>query len=403
MPVAALKNFLRLESSAGVLLVIATVLALLVSNSPLANLYQYLLDVPLVVALGDLSVDKPLLLWINDGLMALFFFLIGLEVKREIAEGQLSSREQLLLPAAGAVGGFLLPAGIYVAINWGNPQTMDGWAIPAATDIAFALGVLMLLGSRVPIGLKMFLTSIAIFDDIAAIIVIAIFYTQDLSVFALVTGVVGIGTLIVLNRLGVTRIAIYATIGVIVWLSVLKSGVHATLAGFAVACTIPLRTGDAGASPLRHLEHSLHPWVAYLILPLFAFANAGVSFSGISMDALVGPVSVGIAVGLFVGKQLGVFGVVWLAVKLKLAALPQGSNWQSIYGVALLTGIGFTMSLFIGSLAFERGAFDQIAATRVGVLTGSVLSATAGYLLLRNAFDSQPKSAPAGAKESMSS
>lgn len=403
MPVAALKNFLRLESSAGILLVLATILALLVSNSPLANLYQHLLDVPLVVALGELSVNKPLLLWINDGLMALFFFLIGLEVKREIVEGQLSSKEQLLLPAAGAVGGFILPAGIYAAINWGNPQTIDGWAIPAATDIAFALGVLMLLGSRVPIGLKMFLTSIAIFDDIAAIIVIAVFYTQDLSVFALVTGIVGIGTLIVLNRLGVTRIAIYATIGVIVWLCVLKSGVHATLAGFAVACTIPLRSGDAEVSPLRHLEHALHPWVAYLILPLFAFANAGVSFSGISMDALVGPVSVGIAVGLFVGKQLGVFGVVWLAVKLKLAALPQGSNWQSIYGVALLTGIGFTMSLFIGSLAFERGAFDHIAATRVGVLTGSVLSATAGYLLLRRAIDSQSKLAPTGAKESVSS
>ena len=401
MPVAALKNFLRLESSAGVLLVVATIVALLVSNSPLTGLYQRLLDVPLVVALGDLSVNKPLLLWINDGLMALFFFLIGLEVKREILEGQLSSRDQLLLPAAGAIGGFVLPAAIYTMINWGNPETIDGWAIPAATDIAFALGVLMLLGSRVPIGLKMFLTSIAIFDDIAAIVVIAVFYTQDLSVFALVAGTVGVATLVVLNRLGVTRIAVYATIGVIVWLCVLKSGVHATLAGFAVACTVPLRSKDAGVSPLRTLEHSLHPWVAYLILPLFAFANAGVSFSGISMDALVGPVSIGIAVGLFVGKQLGVFGVVWLAVKLRLAALPQGSNWLSIYGVALLTGIGFTMSLFIGSLAFERGAFDQIAATRVGVLAGSVISAAAGYLLLRRAFKTSGNDAPVGAKEGM--
>ena len=402
MPVAALKNFLRLESSAGVLLVVATIVALLVSNSPLTGLYQRLLDVPLVVALGDLSVNKPLLLWINDGLMALFFFLIGLEVKREILEGQLSSRDQLLLPAAGAIGGFVFPAAIYTMINWGNPETIDGWAIPAATDIAFALGVLMLLGSRVPIGLKMFLTSIAIFDDIAAIVVIAVFYTQDLSVFALVAGTVGVATLVVLNRLGVTRIAVYATIGVIVWLCVLKSGVHATLAGFAVACTVPLRSKkDTEVSPLRTLEHSLHPWVAYLILPLFAFANAGVSFSGISMDALVGPVSIGIAVGLFVGKQLGVFGVVWLAVKLRLAALPQGSNWLSIYGVALLTGIGFTMSLFIGSLAFERGAFDQIAATRVGVLTGSVISAAAGYLLLRRAFETSGNDAPVGAKEGM--
>lgn len=401
MPVAALKNFLRLESSAGVLLVMATIAALLVSNSPLSGLYERLLNVPLVIALGDLSVDKPLLLWINDGLMALFFFLIGLEVKREILEGQLSSRDQLVLPALGAFGGFVVPAGIYAAFNWGNLQTIDGWAIPAATDIAFALGVLMLLGSRVPIGLKMFLTSIAIFDDIAAIVVIAIFYTQDLSLFALVAGLVGIGCLIVINRMGVTRNATYVVIGTVVWLCVLKSGVHATLAGFAVACTIPLRTEGGSDSPLRHLEHSLHPWVAYLILPLFAFANAGVSFAGISTDTLLGPVSIGIAAGLFLGKQLGVFGVVWLAVKLKFASLPTGSNWLSIYGVALLTGIGFTMSLFIGSLAFERGAFDQLVATRVGVLAGSILSATAGYLLLRRALETNSKTAPSGAKEGM--
>lgn len=401
MPVAALKNFLRLESSAGILLVLATIAALLVSNSPLSGLYERLLNVPLVIALGELSVDKPLLLWINDGLMALFFFLIGLEVKREILEGQLSSRDQLVLPAIGAFGGFLVPAGIYAAFNWGNLQTIDGWAIPAATDIAFALGVLMLLGSRVPIGLKMFLTSIAIFDDIAAIVVIAIFYTQDLSLFALLASLIGIGSLVVMNRMGVTRNAMYVVIGIVVWLCVLKSGVHATLAGFAVACTIPLRTVGGTDSPLRHLEHSLHPWVAYLILPLFAFANAGVSFAGISTDALLGPVSVGIATGLFLGKQLGVFGVVWLAIKLKLASLPTGSNWLSIYGVALLTGIGFTMSLFIGSLAFERGAFDQLAATRVGVLAGSILSATAGYMVLRRALAPQTKPAPTGAKESV--
>lgn len=399
MPVTALKNFLRLESSAGVLLVIATIIALIISNSPLSGLYERLLNVPLMIALGELVVDKPLLLWINDGLMAVFFFLIGLEVKREILEGQLSSRDQLVLPAAGAVGGFLVPAAIYTALNWGNAETIDGWAIPAATDIAFALGVLMLLGSRVPIALKMFLTSIAIFDDIAAIVVIAIFYTQDLSMFALIAGIVGVSTLVVLNRLGVTQIAVYATIGIIVWLCVLKSGVHATLAGFAVACTIPLRKREGGPSPLRQLEHSLHPWVAYLILPLFAFANAGVSFAGIDADALVGTVSIGIAVGLFLGKQLGVFGLVWLTVRLKLASLPEGSTWRSIYGVALLTGIGFTMSLFIGSLAFERGAFDHLAATRVGVLAGSILSAVAGYLLLRREFDVQSRTAPAGAKE----
>lgn len=401
MPVTALKNFLRLESSAGILLVAATFAALLVSNSPVSGLYERLLNVPLVIALGDVAVSKPLLLWINDGLMAVFFFLIGLEVKREILEGQLSSKDQILLPAAGAIGGFIVPAGIYALFNWGNPETINGWAIPAATDIAFALGVLMLLGSRVPIGLKMLLTSVAIFDDIGAIIVIAVFYTQDLSLFALTAGIVGIGSLIMLNLLGVTRIAVYATFGVVVWLCVLKSGVHATLAGFAVACTVPLKTRDSIPSPLRQLEHSLHPWVAYLILPLFAFANAGVSFTGISVDALFGPVSIGIAAGLFLGKQLGVFGTVWLAVKLNLASLPSGSSWMSIYGVALLTGIGFTMSLFIGSLAFERGAFDQLAATRVGVLAGSVLSATAGYWILHRAIETQSKIAPVGAKESM--
>lgn len=399
MPVTALKNFLRLESSAGVLLVVATIAALLIANSPLQSLYERVLNVPLVIALGELVVDKPLLLWINDGLMALFFFLIGLEVKREILEGQLSSKEQLLLPGLGALGGFVVPAAIYAAFNWGNAETIDGWAIPAATDIAFALGVLMLLGDRVPIGLKMFLTSIAIFDDIAAIVIIALFYTQDLSLFALTAGLVGIGTLVLLNRLGVSRIAVYAVIGIIVWLCVLKSGVHATLAGFAVACTVPLRTRRDEPSPLRHLEHTLHPWVAYLILPLFAFANAGVSFAGVDANVVFGTVSLGIAVGLFVGKQLGVFGVVWLAVRLRLARLPEGSTWTSIYGVALLTGIGFTMSLFIGSLAFERGAFDQLAATRIGVLTGSLISATAGYLLLRRALEPEPARGGASLKE----
>jgi NhaA family Na+:H+ antiporter len=389
MPVTALKNFLRLESSAGVLLVIATIGALLIVNSPLQSLYERFLDVPLVIAVGDLVVDKPLLLWINDGLMALFFFLIGLEVKREILEGQLSSRDQLVLPGLGALGGFMLPAAIYAVFNWGNPETIDGWAIPAATDIAFALGVLMLLGNRVPIGLKMFLTSIAIFDDIAAIVIIALFYTENLSLLALIGGLAGITTLVVLNRLGVTRIAVYAVIGMIVWLCVLKSGVHATLAGFAVACTVPLRGKSDEPSPLRHLEHALHPWVAYLILPLFAFANAGVPFAGIDPEVVFGTVSMGIALGLFLGKQLGVFGVVWLAVKMKLARLPEGSTWVSIYGVALLTGIGFTMSLFIGSLAFEHGSFDQLAATRIGVLTGSIISATAGYFLLRRSLSSE--------------
>ena len=384
----ALKNFLRLESAAGILLVAAAA-ALLVSNSALSDLYQQLLDVPLVIAVGGLVVDKPLLLWINDGLMALFFFLIGLEVKREILEGELSSRDQLVLPAIGALGGFVLPASIYVVFNWNDPETLNGWAIPSATDIAFALGVLMLLGSRVPLALKVFLTSIAIFDDIAAIVVIAAFYTQDLSLTALALAAAGIAGLVALNRLGVRGIGAYAVIGALVWLCVLKSGVHATLAGFIVALTIPLRAPEGAPSPLRHLEQGLHPWVAYAILPIFAFANAGVSFAGIDSATVFGSVSAGIAAGLFFGKQLGVFASVWLAVKLGFARLPRGSSWLSIYGVALLTGIGFTMSLFIGSLAFERGDFDYIAATRVGVLCGSMLSAVLGYAVLRIVFSRQ--------------
>lgn len=385
MSLNALKNFLKLESTAGILLVLSAVLALIVSNSPLQELYRHLLDVPLSIALGELSINKPLLLWINDGLMAVFFLLVGLEVKREFLEGELSSGDQVILPAVAGLGGFVVPAAIYVAINWNSPETMEGWAIPAATDIAFALGVLTLLGSRVPLSLKVFLTTIAIFDDLAAILVIAVFYTQDLSVMALTWGAVGVAGLVLLNLAGVTRVSAYMLVGVFVWTCVLKSGVHATLAGIAVAMAIPLKSASDQHSPLTHLEHTLHPWVAYAILPVFAFANAGVSFSGISSEVLFGQVSIGIALGLFVGKQLGVFGPVWLMVKLGLARLPDGANWASVYGVALLAGIGFTMSLFIGSLAFERGQFDYLAATRVGVLAGSIVSAVAGYLLLKHA------------------
>ena len=393
MSLRKLTDFLKLESTAGILLVLAAALAILISNSPLAGFYQQFLDVRFVVALGDLAVDKPLLLWINDGLMAIFFLLIGLEVKREMIDGQLSSYEQIMLPAAAGLGGFVVPAAIYVAFNWGNPATLEGWAIPAATDIAFALGVLTLLGSRVPLSLKVFLTTVAIFDDIAAILVIAMFYTSDLSVLAALLAIAGSIGLFLLNRLGVQRLSPYILIGVFVWICVLKSGVHATLAGFAVALAIPAtRVGEE--SLLTQLEHALHPWVAFAILPIFAFANAGVSFAGIETDVLFGPVSLGIAVGLFVGKQLGVFSTAFLLVKFGFARLPAGASWLAVYGVSLLTGIGFTMSLFIGSLAFERGAFDNLAATRVGVLGGSLLAAFAGYAILRRAYRDVPEGEP---------
>lgn len=387
MPLRALQQFIKIESSAGVLLVLATVAALLVANSPFHHLYSGLLDLPLIVALGDFGIEKPLLLWINDGLMAIFFLLIGLEVKRELLEGELSSRDQVILPAVCAFGGFVVPALIYLSFNSNDAEAIGGWAIPSATDIAFALGILMMLGSRVPLALKVFLTSIAIFDDIAAILVIAAFYTDSLSIVSLGLGALGIAALVALNQAKVVRLAPYILVGIFVWICVLKSGVHATLAGFVLGLTVPLRVKEVDTlPPLRSLEHALHPWVAFAIMPVFAFANAGISFQGIDGSIVFSPVTLGIAAGLFFGKQFGVFFSAFALIKLGFARLPSGTNWLAIYGVALLSGIGFTMSLFIGTLAFEQGNFEHTVATRVGVLAGSLLSAAVGFLVLRYAL-----------------
>lgn len=372
-------RFFQLEAASGLLLIAAAVLALVINNSPLSYLYSGLLDVPVAVQVGALNIAKPLLLWINDGLMALFFLLIGLEVKREVVDGHLSKPSQIVLPATAAIGGMVIPALIYWFINRDNPAAVAGWAIPTATDIAFALGVLALLGKRVPVSLKLFLMTLAIIDDLGAIIVIALFYSGTLSSVSLLLAAACLVVLVAMNRLGVVKLGPYMVIGLILWVCVLKSGVHATLAGVALALCIPLRTRNAETSPLLSLEHALHPWVAYAILPLFAFANAGVSLAGVTVESFTHPVPMGIAVGLLLGKTVGVFGLTWVAVKLRLAALPAGAGWGQLLGVAILCGIGFTMSLFVGSLAFVPGSSDYAGMDRMGILTGSFFAAVIGY------------------------
>lgn len=382
MPTRRFREFLRQESASGIVLAVATILALIASNSPLERLYDTFLAIRVEIRVGDLLLAKPLLLWINDGLMAIFFLFVGLELKRELLEGELSRPAQAALPAIAALGGMIAPALVFAALNWHDPVAMRGWAIPTATDIAFALGVLSLLGSRIPSSLKVFLTAVAIFDDLGAIVVIAAFYTGDLSFISLLGA--GLATLALagLNVAGVTRRATYVVIGIVLWVCVLKSGVHATLAGVVLALAIPLRARDAeGQAPLTRLEHDLQPWVAFAIMPIFAFANAGVSLEGMGLATLLGPIPLGIAAGLFFGKQIGIFGTVWLAVRSGLTRPPAGASWTQLYGVALLAGIGFTMSLFIGTLAYDDPAYAT--ATRLGVLGGSLLSGLAGYGLLR--------------------
>lgn len=381
--VDSFRDFLELEASSGILLVIAAVAAMVVANSPLAPLYDALIDLPVEVRIGALEIAKPLLLWVNDGLMAVFFFLVGLELKREVLEGQLSDPKEIVLPALGAFGGMLFPAVIYIWANQGNSAALQGWAIPAATDIAFALAILALLGSRVPLSLKIFLVSVAIFDDVGAIAIIALFYTSDLSVASLLAAAVCLPLLWLLNWRGVLEKTPYILIGIVMWVAVLKSGVHATLAGVLLAMFIPLRDPEKESSPLHDIEHDLHTAVAFGILPIFAFANAGISLGGLSIDAFIHPVPLGIMGGLFIGKQLGVFLFCGLGVLLGIARLPGDLRWTHIYGTALLCGVGFTMSLFIGSLAFEETGVNLLFDERLGIIAGSILSGICGYLVLR--------------------
>lgn len=377
-----IRRFLALESASGLLLVAAALLALAVSNSSLQFLYDGLLQLELEIRLGTLQLEKPLLLWINDGLMAVFFFLVGLELKRELVVGELRSPAQLMLPGIAAIGGMAMPAIVYLFINQGDPDSMAGWAIPAATDIAFALGVLSLLGSRVPPALKLFLLTLAVIDDLLAIIVIALFYSGQLSSIHLLLSAICISVLFVLNLRGVVRPAPYLLVGILFWVFVLKSGVHATLAGVICALFIPIKgQHKPEQSPLERLEHALHPYVAFLILPIFGFANAGVSLAGLGWSDLLAPVPLGIALGLLVGKSVGVLGSVLIVRVLRLAPLPPGCHWGHIVGVSLLCGIGFTMSLFIASLAFgTQGVL--YAESVLGVLGASVTAASVGLLWL---------------------
>jgi len=383
MHVTTLKDFLQKESTGGLLLIVAAIVAMALENSPLDFLYDALLNTPVSVQVGALVLDKPLLLWINDGLMAVFFFLIGLEIKREFLEGELSDPSQLVIPAIAAVGGIAVPALIYIAMNQGDPAALSGWAIPTATDIAFALGVLSLLGSRVPTALKLFLLTLAVIDDLGAIMIIALFYSGDLSMISLVVAGIALVVLFLMNVRGVIKIAPFILVGTILWVAVLKSGVHATLAGVVLAFFIPLKDPATGESPLLHLEHALHPYVAYAILPVFAFANTGINFSGLTLDSLLHPVPLGIATALVIGKQVGVFGFSWLAIMLRLGKLPAGVNWLDLYGVSALSGIGFTMSLFISGLAAEEIGTGEMVDNRLGILLGSLIAGLIGYLVLR--------------------
>lgn len=383
---STIDEFIKKESSSGLLLIAVTLLALFLQNSFLTNAYSHFLHTPVHISIGMFGIAKPLLLWVNDGLMAIFFFLIGLEVKREVLEGELSSKSQIALPAIAALGGMIIPALIFTFFNHKDAFAMNGWAIPTATDIAFALGILSLLGNRVPVSLKIFLMALAIIDDLGAIVIIALFYTSDLSLISISIALGSIVVLVGMNQLKVIKKAAYILVGIVLWISVLKSGVHATIAGVVLAFCIPLYSTNANGerfSMLKEMEHDLHYWVAFFILPLFAFVNAGVDLKDLAPSAIVSDVSLGVILGLFLGKQLGVFGFSFLAIKLGFASLPTGSNFKQLYGVAILTGIGFTMSLFVNTLAYNDTDLFHYA-DKLAVLLGSFLSGIVGYLYLRS-------------------
>lgn len=380
-----IQEFIKKESSAGLVLIAVTILALILQNSFLTDFYTNFLNVPLRISFGDFGLAKPLLLWVNDGLMAIFFFLIGLEVKREVMEGELSTRSQVILPVIAAIGGMIIPALIFSFFNFGDDFAMTGWAIPTATDIAFALGILSLLGNRVPVSLKIFLMALAIIDDLGAIVIIALFYTHTLSLLSIIIASLCLFVLFMMNKIGIVQKSAYILIGIILWTSVLKSGVHATIAGVLLAFTIPLYSFPKEGnrfSMLKEIEHDLHYWVAFFILPLFAFVNAGVDLKDLSSTALLGNVPLGIMLGLFFGKQIGVFGFSFIAIKLGIASLPQGSNFKQLYGVSILTGIGFTMSLFVNTLAYNDTELFFYA-DKLAILLGSFISGALGYLFLK--------------------
>ena len=384
MPTQFFQDFIKKESTPGILLIIITILALLFENTFMHDFYTSFLHTPVEIRFGDLQIAKPLLLWVNDGLMAIFFFVIGLEVKREIKGGHLSSLSLVTLPGIAAIGGMVVPALIFIAFNRGEAFSMNGWAIPTATDIAFALGILSLLGNRVPVSLKIFLMALAIIDDLGAIVIIALFYTSELSTTSIIIAAIALVILLLMNRMNVAIKSAYIVVGIVLWVSVLKSGVHATLAGVALAFMIPLTSKDKEGntfSMAKEMEHDLHKWVAFMILPLFAFVNAGVDLKGISIEEMAGPVPLGIMLGLFVGKQVGVFGFSWVAIKMGWASLPKDSNWTLLYGVSVLTGIGFTMSLFVDTLAYNDTQIYHYA-DKLAILLGSFLSAIVGYLIL---------------------